>query len=229
MDAEQVAESYKNMVHSISQKIIRQYSNLSESCGMTYEDVAQVGFVGLFKAHKKFKPELGYQFTTYAYPMVEGEIRRFIRDHHNVKVSRRALYAYYKIARNSMFNLTPEEIEEQLGIPARVAKEAKGFHLNTISMDSVVFENDGDPITLKDQLVDEDGLEDYVVDNVLVQEFLNSLNDRERLIWHLRNKKHMSQIEVGKALGISQVQVSRLEKKIEFKAEQFGKRKGVRK
>lgn len=186
--------------------------------GYDPEDLFQIGCIGLIKAIDKFDLSYNVRFSTYAVPMIIGEIQRFIRDDGTIKVSRSLKEIATKVRRKrdeltKEFGRNPtiNELAESLFIaPEEVihAMEATKFPK---SIHETVFENEGDPITLLDQIPEE---ETNWFDKLSLEDAIRELNERERLIIYLRYFKDQTQSDVAKRLGISQVQVSRLEKKI---------------
>ncbi|PSL43302.1 RNA polymerase sigma (RpoX/SigF) subunit [Salsuginibacillus halophilus] len=187
--------------------------------GYEAEDLFQIGCIGLMKSIDKFDLSYDVKFSTYAVPMIIGEIQRFIRDDGTMKVSRSLKEMNQKIRRERDAKTketgrepTVNELAEALGLtPEEVvfATEA-GRHLS--SLHETVYENDGDPITLMDQLADAE--DQGWFEGIALREAIEDLNERERLIVLLRYYKDKTQAEVAGRLGVSQVQVSRLEKKI---------------
>lgn len=186
--------------------------------GYDPDDLFQIGCIGLIKAIDKFDLSYDVKFSTYAVPMIIGEIQRFLRDDSTVKVSR-GLKETAKKIRHAKDELAKElgrqpllsEVAENLGIDAAEVVFAQEALRTPASIHETVFENDGDPIYLMDQIAD-DASDDF--DKVALHEVLNHLPERERLIVYLRFFRDKTQSDVAKVLGISQVQVSRLEKKI---------------
>lgn len=187
--------------------------------GYEPDDLFQIGSIGLLKSVDKFDLSYDVKFSTYAVPMIIGEIQRFIRDDGTVKVSRSLKEMANKIRKAKdelsknfgriptvneladFLELTPEEII--------LAQEASRL---PSSIHETVYENDGDPITLLDQI--DNGEEGRWFDKIALKEAIMELDEREKLIVYLRYYKDQTQSEVAARLGISQVQVSRLEKKI---------------
>lgn len=187
--------------------------------GYEAEDLFQIGCIGLLKAIEKFDLSYDVKFSTYAVPMVIGEIQRFLRDDGLVKVSRSLKEMGNKV-RKARDELTKslhrapsvQEIAAQLEIdPEEVVFAQEANRLPT-SIHETVYENDGDPITLMDQIADESGTAWF--EKMALKDSIERLTDREKLIVYLRYYKDQTQSEVASRLGISQVQVSRLEKKI---------------
>lgn len=187
--------------------------------GYEADDLFQIGCIGLLKAIDKFDLNFEVKFSTYAVPMIIGEIQRFLRDDGTVKVSRSLKELAHKVRRvkdelSKRLGKLPTVIEvaEEMGITPEEVVYAQEANRPPSSIHETVFENDGDPITLMDQISDND--DDKWFDKLALKEAMNKLSDRERLIVYLRYFKDQTQSEVAERLGISQVQVSRLEKKI---------------
>src|SRR5699024_8769810 len=205
-----LVERNVRLVWSVVQRFINR--------GYDPDDLFQIGSIGLIKSIDKFDLSYDVRFSTYAVPMIIGEIQRFIRDDGSVKVSRSLKETANKIRRKreeltKEFGRSPtiSEIAKQLNISPEDAVHALDAAKNPQSIHETVFENDGDPITLLDQIADED---ESWFEQITIEEAINELTDRERLIVYLRYYKDQTQSTVAKRLGISQVQVSRLEKKI---------------
>ncbi|WP_066294061.1 RNA polymerase sporulation sigma factor SigF [Bacillus sp. FJAT-29937] len=187
--------------------------------GYEPDDLFQIGCIGLLKSVDKFDLSYDVKFSTYAVPMIIGEIQRFIRDDGTVKVSRSLKEMGNKIrkAKDELSKTlgripTVNELSEFLDIPPEDIILAQEAGRTPSSIHETVYENDGDPITLLDQI--DDGNEGKWFDKIALKEAINDLDERERLIVYLRYYKDQTQSEVAARLGISQVQVSRLEKKI---------------
>ncbi|WP_438432282.1 RNA polymerase sporulation sigma factor SigF [Gorillibacterium sp. sgz500922] len=187
--------------------------------GYEAEDLFQIGCIGLLKAVDKFDLSYDVKFSTYAVPMIIGEIQRFLRDDGTLKVSRSLKELANKV-RKVKDELSKEigrlptikEVADRLGISPEDVVFAQEANKPPSSIHETVFENDGDPITLMDQISD-DSQENWF-DKMALGEAIERLNERERLIVYLRYYRDQTQSEVAGRLGISQVQVSRLEKKI---------------
>lgn len=182
------------------------------------DDLFQIGSIGLIKAIDKFDLSYGVRFSTYAVPMIIGEIQRFIRDDGSIKVSRSLKEMAQKIRRKrdeltKLLGRSPSilEISDALEVDPEEVVHALDAAKSPHSIYETVFENDGDPITLLDQIAEEDT---GWFDKMTLEEAIRGLNERERLIVYLRYYKDQTQTKVAERLGISQVQVSRLEKKI---------------
>jgi len=187
--------------------------------GYEPDDLFQIGCIGLIKSIDKFDLTFEVKFSTYAVPMIIGEIQRFLRDDSTIKVSR-SLKETAKHIRHARDELAKRlgrqpritEIAEELGIEPSEVVFAQEAMRTPASIHETVYENDGDPIYLMDQIADTENVGWF--DQIALHEILNRLPERERLIVYLRFFKDKTQSDVAKVLGISQVQVSRLEKKI---------------
>ncbi|WP_099158420.1 RNA polymerase sporulation sigma factor SigF [Virgibacillus ndiopensis] len=205
-----LVEKNIRLVWSVVQRFINR--------GYDPDDLFQIGSIGLIKSIDKFDLSYDVRFSTYAVPMIIGEIQRFIRDDGSIKVSRSLKEISNKIRKKK------DELTKQLGRSPTINEIADGLEItpeevvlaqeaskSPHSIHETVFENDGDPITLLDQIADQDT---RWFDKITLQEAIRDLSERERLIVYLRYYKDKTQSEVAERLGISQVQVSRLEKKI---------------
>ncbi|MDE5412047.1 RNA polymerase sporulation sigma factor SigF [Alkalihalobacterium chitinilyticum] len=187
--------------------------------GYEADDLFQIGCIGLIKSVDKFDLSYDVKFSTYAVPMIIGEIQRFLRDDGTVKVSRSIKELGNKIRKvkdelSKTLGRVPtvNEIAEKLEITPEEVVFAGEASRSLTSIHETVYENDGDPITLLDQIADQTGNKWF--DKIALTEAIRHLDERERLIVYLRYYKDQTQSEVAERLGISQVQVSRLEKKI---------------
>lgn len=189
--------------------------------GAEPDDLFQIGSIGLLKAIDKFDPAFEVKFSTYAVPMISGEIKRFLRDDGMIKVSRslkelayKAYFAKEKLQEALGRDPTIDEIAEKLGVPREelvMALESSG---EVESLHKPIYQKDGDEIRLMDKLEEQDAQEEKVLNRMMLTQLLGGLNKEERQLIYLRYFANQTQSEVGKKLGISQVQVSRLEKKI---------------
>ena len=198
--------------------------------GVETEDLFQIGCIGLIKAVDNFNMDYDVRFSTYAVPMITGEIKRFLRDDGIIKVSRSIKENSYKCMLASeklktVLNREPtlEEISEETGIGIEDIIVTLGANETVESIYKTVYQKDGNEICLLDKLEGKDNYSDRVVDNVVVRELIAELrytkivgkkNGRYVLAFNLRYFDDYTQTQVADILGISQVQVSRLEKKI---------------
>ncbi|GGH24885.1 RNA polymerase sporulation sigma factor SigF [Paenibacillus segetis] len=187
--------------------------------GYEPDDLFQIGCIGLLKSVDKFDLSYDVKFSTYAVPMIIGEIQRFLRDDGTLKVSRSLKEMANKVRKmkdelSKQLNRLPtvKEVATALGVTPEDVVFAQEANKPPASIHETVFENDGDPITLMDQIADES--QERWFDKLALHEAIDGLNERERLIVYLRYYRDQTQSEVATRLGISQVQVSRLEKKI---------------
>lgn len=208
---EQLVLSNQRLVWAVVQRFLGR--------GYEADDLFQIGCIGLMKAIDKFDLSYEVKFSTYAVPMIIGEIQRFLRDDSTIKVSR-SLKETARHIRHVRDELAKKlgrqphikEIADELGIDASDVVFAQEALRTPASIHETVFENDGDPIYLMDQISDDENNEWF--DKIALHEVLNQLPERERLIIYLRFFRDKTQSDVAKVLGISQVQVSRLEKRI---------------
>lgn len=206
-----IVQKNMRLVWSVVQRFINR--------GYEPDDLFQIGCIGLLKSVDKFDLSFDVKFSTYAVPMIIGEIQRFIRDDGTVKVSRSLKEMGNKIRKakdelSKQFGRVPTiaEIAEKLDLSPEDVVLAQEASRSPSSIHETVYENDGDPITLLDQIADNS--ETKWFDKIALKEAIRELDERERLIVYLRYYKDQTQSEVAERLGISQVQVSRLEKKI---------------
>lgn len=195
--------------------------------GYDREEIVQVGVIGLIKAVDKFDPIYNTRFSTYAYPVIEGEIKRFLRDDGTIKVSRslkenamKGRRAEEKLRKRLGRDVTVNEISAECGIDAESLIEAFSALTPARSIYESVYDGGNNEITLMDTLSDDDG-EERMINRAMVSEILSHLEPRERKIIVLRYFEGKSQKEISEIIGVSQVQISRLEKKIIKKAAQY--------
>ena len=195
--------------------VIKRFSNSNESM----DDLFQIGCIGLMKSIDNFDDTIGVKFSTYAVPMIIGEIRRYLRDNNSIRVSRslrdtayKAIHAKELLIRNSMQEPTIEDIAKAAGI----AKEDILFALDAIqsplSLYDPVYTDGGDTLYVMDQISDTKNKEEKWVENLSLNDAMKRLNSRENHIIKLRFFEGKTQMEVADEIHISQAQVSRLEK-----------------
>lgn len=195
--------------------IIQRFSNRKENI----DDLFQVGCIGLIKAIDNFNTELDVKFSTYAVPMIIGEIRRYLRDNNAIRISRsvrdlayRALQMRETLAKEKDSEPTVDEIAEKLGEDKNAVVRAMKAIVDPISLYEPVYSENGDSIYVIDQLSDTNTSDDSWLENIALRDALNNLSERERKIIDLRFYKNKTQMEIAEEIGISQAQVSRLEK-----------------
>ena len=187
--------------------------------GENPDDLFQVGCIGLIKAISNFDPDKQVRFSTYGVPMIAGEVRRYLRDNSAIRVSRSIRDIAYKVlqckeSRTAQMGREPtlEEISKELDIPVEEVSQALDAVCAPVSLYDPVYADGGDPLTVMDQVRDTKNTEDGWMEHITLQNAFRNLNDREKQILSLRFYDGKTQMEVACALGISQAQVSRLEK-----------------
>lgn len=195
--------------------VIKRFSSSSENV----DDLFQIGCVGLIKAIDNFDSSLNVKFSTYAVPMIIGEIRRFLRDNSQLRVSRslkdtayKAIYAREALTRRNLKEPSIEEISTEIG----VSKEDIAYALDAVqspmSLYEPIFTDGGDTLYVMDQISDKKNGEEMWVEHISLTEAMKKLTKREHEIISLRFFEGKTQMEVAEKIGISQAQVSRLEK-----------------
>lgn len=195
--------------------VIKRFGSSNENA----DDLFQIGCIGLMKAIDNFNLDLGVRFSTYAVPMIIGEIRRYLRDNNSIRVSRslrdtayKAIYAKEGYMKKHLKEPTINEIAEEIGI----AKEDIVFAMDAIqtpmSLYDPVYTEGGDTLYVMDQISDKKSREENWVESISLDEAVKRLNERERHIIELRFYEGKTQMEVAREINISQAQVSRLEK-----------------
>lgn len=197
--------------------IVKKFSNR----GYEMDDLFQIGSIGLMQAIKKFDFSYDVMFSTYAVPMIIGEIKRFLRDDGIIKVSRsiKETSNKAKVVREIMGKElgrepTIGEISERLGVAVEELAMAMDAGMSPESLYTPLYESESNPILLIDRVSQNESQETKIIDKIALNEMLNSLEIRERKVILLRYFKEKTQTQVAKILGISQVQVSRIEKRI---------------
>jgi len=195
--------------------VIQRFTNRGEHV----DDLFQVGCIGLMKAIDNFDLSQNVKFSTYAVPMIIGEIRRYLRDNNPIRVSRSLRNVAYKALqiRDTLVNTLAREpslaeVARQLDIPQEEVIFALDAIQEPVSLFEPIYHDGGDPIFVMDQIGDEKNQDVNWLENIAIKEALNKLNSRERLILSLRFFEGKTQMEVADEIGISQAQVSRLEK-----------------
>ncbi|WP_282804149.1 RNA polymerase sporulation sigma factor SigG [Clostridium tetani] len=195
--------------------VIQRFNNRGENP----DDLFQVGCIGLIKAIDNFDLSHNVRFSTYAVPMIIGEIRRYLRDNNSIRVSRSLRDIAYKalqvrdklIAKNDK-EPTVSEIAKELDIPREDVVFALDAIQDPLSLFEPIYQDGGDSIYVMDQISDTKNLDDSWIENIAIKEAMKNLNKREKLILSLRFFDGRTQMEVADEIGISQAQVSRLEK-----------------
>lgn len=194
--------------------VIQRFSNRGENM----DDLFQVGVIGLIKAIDNFNLDLDVRFSTYAVPMCIGEIRRYLRDDNAVRVSRsmrdtayKAMQVKERLINENQKEPTVEEIAKELGMKKSDVVLALEAIVDPVSLYEPVYNDGGDTIYVMDQVGDSNSDTDWI-DEIMIKDEIKRLDDRERNIMYLRFMQGKTQMEVAKEVGISQAQVSRLEK-----------------
>ena len=195
--------------------VIQKFSNRSENV----DDLFQVGCIGLIKAIDNFNTDLDVRFSTYGVPMIVGEIRRYLRDNSAMRVSRsmrdtayKVLQAKEKFMAEHQREPTMEEIAKILGLKREDVVFAMDAIMDPVSLYEPVYSDGGDAICVMDQVKDSKNTDESWLEHIALKEAISHLSDRERHILSLRFFEGRTQMEVSAEIGISQAQVSRLEK-----------------
>ena len=195
--------------------VIKRFSSSNENA----DDLFQIGCVGLMKAIDNFDTTLNVKFSTYAVPMIIGEIRRYLRDNNSIRVSRslrdtayKAIYAKENYMKQNLKEPTLNEIAEEIGIDKEEIVYALDAIQSPVSLYEPVYTEGGDTLYVMDQISDKKNKEENWIENLSLKEALKRLDVRERNIVEMRFYEGRTQMEVAEEIGISQAQVSRLEK-----------------
>ena len=215
-------EMAKEVLISSNLGLVRSVVGKFTNIGYERDDLFQLGSIGLIKAIYKFDDSYNVKFSTYAVPMILGEIKRYLRDDGMVKVSRslKQLMVKVKVQGEALSKKlgrepTIEEIAAEIGVEKEDVVMAIESNFSVEYLQGVIHEEEGSPICLIDKVsLKGESEEEKVVDNILLKEVLGKLEKRERQIIMLRYFEDKTQSEIGELLNISQVQVSRIEKKV---------------
>lgn len=194
--------------------VVQKFTNRGENL----DDLFQVGCIGLIKAIDNFNPDLDVRFSTYGVPMIIGEIRRYLRDNNSIRVSRsmrdmayKAMQVKEKLTNQASREPTIEEIAKEMGCKKEEVVLALEAIVDPVSLYEPVYSDGGDTIYVMDQVGDKVDDKDWL-EEIVIKEAIQNLGDREKNILSLRFFQGKTQMEVAKEIGISQAQVSRLEK-----------------
>ena len=195
--------------------VIQRFNNRGENS----DDLFQVGCIGLIKAIDNFDLNQNVQFSTYAVPMIIGEIRRYLRDNNTIRVSRslkdiayKALYIKERLINTNSKEPTVAEIAKEMDVPKEEVVFALDAICEPVSLYEPVYHDGGEAIYVMDQVKDTKNTDDNWIENIAINEAMKHLNEREKHILTLRFFNSKTQMEVADEIGISQAQVSRLEK-----------------
>ncbi|MBW3492416.1 sigma-70 family RNA polymerase sigma factor [Bacillus sp. FDAARGOS_1420] len=232
MSDEEFMERYKKLVyHCVWKRYGSKIKGIERDTGLGIEDLKQQGMVGLIKAKRRFDVSHGCQFSTYGVPMIIGEVSRYIRDRQKVKITRDIYALKGKISREKLAEKAPEEIVNVLGEPIHLVETALKYQPSTISFQTVVYDsNQNGDATLEQVIADKEteSVEEEVINRAILDTFISTLVHKESIVLdkHLQNK---TQQRIANEIGISQVQVSRILKRIQQRATEFGKEQGLAK
>ena len=195
--------------------VIKRFSNSNENV----DDLFQIGCIGLIKSIDNFNPDMGVKFSTYAVPMIIGEIRRYLRDNNSIRVSRSLRDTAYKVIHTKELlskelsrDPTLEDIAKELDIPKEDIVFALDAIQSPVSLYEPVYTDGGDTLYVMDQISDKKNKEEAWVEELSLSDAMKRLNERENYIIKLRFFEGKTQMEVAEEIHISQAQVSRLEK-----------------
>ena len=195
--------------------VIKRFSGNHENM----DDLFQIGCIGLIKSIDNFDPTMNVKFSTYAVPMIIGEIRRYLRDNNSIRVSRslrdtayKAIHAKEVLSKNSFKEPTLQEIAEESGVAAEDILYALDAIQSPVSLYDPVYTDGGDTLYVMDQINDKKNKEENWVEKLSLSDAMNRLSERENFIINLRFFEGKTQMEVADEIHISQAQVSRLEK-----------------
>ena len=208
---QQLIEGNLRLVLSVIQKFLGR--------GENPDDLFQVGCVGLLKAIANFNTDLNVRFSTYGVPMIEGEVKRYLRDYSAIRVSRSVRDTAYRVLQckealmsESSREPTLEEIAKKLELPLETVTAAMDAISAPVSLYEPVYSDGGDPLTVMDQVRDTKNTDERWMERIALREAISTLGAREKRILALRFFDGKTQMEVASEVGISQAQVSRLEK-----------------
>lgn len=195
--------------------VIKRFENRNEDM----DDLFQVGVVGLLKAIENFNPDLDVMPSSYLCPMISGEVRRYLRDNNTIRVSRslrdtayRALQVRERLTAEKSKEPSVDEIAKEMGLPKESVVQALDAIQDPVSLFEPVYHDGGDTLFVMDQVCDDKNGDKLWLENLSLQEAMHHLSEREKKIVALRFFEGKTQTEVSSEIGISQAQVSRLEK-----------------
>lgn len=195
--------------------VIKRFENRNEDM----DDLFQVGVVGLLKAIENFNPDLDVMPSSYLCPMISGEVRRYLRDNNTIRVSRslrdtayRALQVRERLTAEKSKEPSVDEIAKEMGLPKESVVQALDAIQDPVSLFEPVYHDGGDTLFVMDQVSDDKNGDKLWLENLSLQEAMHHLSEREKKIVALRFFEGKTQTEVSREIGISQAQVSRLEK-----------------
>ncbi len=195
--------------------VIQKFNNRGENA----DDLFQVGCIGLIKALDNFDTSHGVKFSTYAVPMIIGEIRRYLRDNNALRVSRslrdiayKALAVKERLVSENSKEPTTADIAKELGLKVEAVERALDAIMDPVSLNEPLYHDSGDAVFVMDQVKDEGNTDEHWLEEIALKEAVKKLSEREQSIISMRFFQGKTQMEIASEIGISQAQVSRLEK-----------------
>ncbi|MHC2834761.1 sigma-70 family RNA polymerase sigma factor [Bacillus sp. F9_6S_D1_P_5] len=233
MSDDEFVKKYKKLVYNfVWRKYGSNLESIKSNTGLEIEDLIQCGMIGLLKAREDFNPAYGCKFSTLAIPKMHGETTRAIIANQKVKIAREIFYLKGRIIRGKLTEEKPEIISQKLGVSVEDVEEALQYQQIPSSLNELAFSTgSGDTdLTLEQMLIDErsENETEKVEHAIIVGSFVQTLPDREMIVWDMYSN-HMSQESIGKKVGVTQTQISRILKQINQRAAAFGKAQGVAK
>lgn len=214
-------EKAMNQIIEVNLPLVTSICKRFSNRGYEYEDIYQIGCIGLVKAVNNFDSKYGVKFSTYAVPMIIGEIKRFLRDDGIIKISRSIKGTAKKLhfAKEELtFKLNREPTIDELSEYSGIAKDDILIAMESLNslqyLYDTIHQEDGAPVLLIDKISEKPDYNVDILDQIALKEALSSLDENSRKIIMLRYFKDKTQVQVAKMLGISQVQVSRIEKRV---------------
>ncbi|MDO5134921.1 MAG: SigB/SigF/SigG family RNA polymerase sigma factor [Eubacteriales bacterium] len=208
-----VVEENTGLVYTVARRFMGR--------GVEMEDLLQIGYIGLLKAVDKFEPAFEVRFSTYAVPMIAGEIKRYLRDDGPLKVSRSLKEIHGKIYQEKerlerQYGREPtiQEISASMNLPLEEVVMALDCSFQVESLQKVVYQGDGSEISLMDRLPEKEDGQEKLLNRLLLEEVLTGLPPKERKLIYLRYFQDMTQTQIALLFGVSQVQISRMEKRV---------------
>ena len=209
----------KNILIERNLRLVAHIAKKYQGCDEDPDDLISIGTIGLIKAIDNFDTTLQVKFSTYAVPMIVGEIRRYLRDNNSIRVSRslrdiayKTIYTRENYMRQHLKEPTIAEIADEIGIDKEMIVYAMDAIQSPVSLFEPVYSEGGDTLYVMDQISDKKNREENWVEDISLRDAMNRLGERERHIIDLRFYEGKTQMEVADEIGISQAQVSRLEK-----------------
>lgn len=220
MDENHFLKENETLIHSVMKTL--PLERIKAETGLEREDLFSVGQMAMIKAKRKFNSDFGFQFSTYAVPIIRGEIMRHTLLNGKIHVSRPIREAYAKIVKAGLLAADDEVVADTLEMTVKQVRKAKLVQFDISSLDLPINEEAGDAV-VGDLLTDNVSAEDVAEGNLTIREFLSTLTPQEQYVWSVYSETNCgSQADVSKIVGTSQAQVSRTLKKIFSKATAFG-------